>query len=223
MSKAKKNVYEKKAEEMSLLGAITTDLETKGDMKNTAIETVKDIGVGVIGGGVVGAMIGKASLAVGALIAGVGHYTKSRLTSIFGIGMMASGGLPQSSATPATPVSGTGNQDVIEGIKERVLNFKDTLQQKLFLDKILKKKTAPVVQQTTNGVGEVQYFAAPQSTENLFGEGLPSAELDILKQFQQQITKSGNAQLNPGTQGVQGTEDSAQWNMGDLDPTDKNY
>ena len=184
----KKNRFEKAAEKSSLLGSITADLETKGDVKNSSIETVKDLIVGVLGGGVVGAALGKASLAVGAVVTGIGHYTKSRLASVFGLGMMASGGFSK----PATPVSGLGEQDMLEGVKERVMAFKDGISEKLFLDKILKgkKELAPKKEESTAGVGEVQYFSYPNNKEL---EGDPAKELDMsaLDHLEQQIASSG--------------------------------
>jgi hypothetical protein len=62
-----KNSYQKGKQKKNFFSGLTQDLETKHDIKNSAIETVKDVVVGVIGGGAVGAAIGRASLAVGAL------------------------------------------------------------------------------------------------------------------------------------------------------------
>src|SRR5437762_7169364 len=90
-----KNHYKRRAQKESLLGSITKDLDTKHDLKNTTIETVKDIVVGVVAGGVAGSAIGRASLLIGAAVTGVGHYYKSRLASVFGIGMMAANGFQQ--------------------------------------------------------------------------------------------------------------------------------
>ncbi|MFA6923615.1 MAG: hypothetical protein WC223_05105 [Bacteroidales bacterium] len=162
----KRNSYEKEAMKKGLLGSITQDLDTKGDLKNTAIETVKDLAVGVIGGGIVGAAIGRISLAIGALVTGIGHYTKSRLASVFGIGMMASNGFQ----TKSSSVSGTEeNQEtgVIEGVKERVMNFKDSFSQKLYLDKLpIGKKTDEEKKDgSTKGVGEVKYLVYPANKE----------------------------------------------------------
>jgi hypothetical protein len=131
----KKTAYEKKAKKKNLLSSITSDLETHHDVKNTAIETGKDVVVGVLGGGVVGSAIGRASLLIGVAVTAVGHYTKSRLASIFGIGMMAANGFQKSDSS----VSGLeGN--MIDDAKERVITFKDNFSQKLYLDKIPKIK-----------------------------------------------------------------------------------
>jgi hypothetical protein len=216
MSKKKKNNYEKQAQKKSFLGEITAPLETKGDMKNTAIETGKDVLVGVIGGGVAGAAIGRASLAIGALITGIGHYTKNRLASIFGIGMMASGGLPQPQG-----VSGTEDKDMLEGVKERVLLFRDSFKQKLFLDKLKDLKKDKQI--TAAPVGEVQYFNYPETTGEL-GEGSVQSHIDTLNQLERQIAASGEQAMQ--MKGILSEENFSGeiGNIGELDdPSLKNY
>lgn len=220
----KKNQYEMEAKKKSLLGEITKDLETKGDVKNSAIETVKDLVVGVLGGGVVGAAIGKASLVIGAVVTGIGHYTKSRLTSIFGIGLMASNGFQKS----GDQVNGPDDKekDMLEGVKDRVMTFKENFQQKLFLDKILKskKQDEPKNEETTNGMGEVQYFVYPGSKEL---EGATEKDdLTALEQFEKQVAESGaNFANKKEMKGV--TEDDMSGAMDDnsngLDPSEKNF
>jgi hypothetical protein len=142
---ASKNKYAKKAERAQLL-AMTNGLDTKGNVKNTLIETGKDLLVGVIAGGLAGSAIGKPSLAIGVGVAAFGHYRGSRLLSLFGIGMMAANGFQSSSVN--------GVDDGMEGVKDRVIAFKDSFSQKLYLDKIIKKKAA----NTVTGIGDLQYF-----------------------------------------------------------------
>jgi hypothetical protein len=207
----KKNHYERQAQKKSLLGSITKDLDTKGDVKNSAIETLKDLVVGVIGGGVVGAALGRASLAVGAVVTGIGHYAKSRLASIFGVGMMASGGFQKQEA-----VSGTESTGVLDGVKERVQGFKESLSQKLFLDKILKSKKQDAG--ATNGMGEVQYFVYPPSKEL---EGATDNELDMtaLERIERQVAESGEEfTRNQQMKGILPADE-----MGSLDSEERIY
>ncbi len=176
-----KNQYEKRSAKKSFLGSITETQETKGDIKGSLIETGKDLVIGVIGGGLVGAMIGKTSLLIGAAVTGIGHYTKNRLASIFGFGMMASNGFqPKTNG-----VSGVENPDMLEGAKERAIAFKDSFSEKLFLDKILKKKEA--TPETTNGIGDVQYFTYPEEQSQL---GASDIDLSVLDQIEQQVAQS---------------------------------
>jgi hypothetical protein len=208
-----KNSYERASRKKSLLGEITRDLETKGDMKNSAIETLKDVVVGVVAGGVAGSAIGRASLIIGAAVTGLGHYYKSRLASIFGVGMMAANGYQQTN----TQMQGTpkdGLEGMIEGAKERVMNFKDTFTQKLFLDKVLKSKEEKKEEQT-KGVDDVQYFTYPENKE--LGEG-KELDLTALDNLEKQIAESGasfNRKNNTGNLPAQ--------EMGELDPNEQNY
>lgn len=207
-----KNSYERASKKKSLLGAITKDLETKGDMKNSAIETLKDVVVGVVAGGVAGSAIGRASLIIGAAVTGLGHYYKSRLASIFGVGMMAANGYQQS----GTQMQGTpkeGLEGLIEGAKERVMNFKDTFTEKLFLDKVRKKKEETKGQQT-NGVGEVQYFTYPENKE--LGEG-KELDLTALDNLEKQVIESGESFQKKSMGHLPSQE------MSELDPNEMNY
>jgi hypothetical protein len=212
----KKNSYERAAQKRSLLGEITADLETKGDLKNTGIETLKDVVIGVVAGGVAGSAIGRASLIIGAAVTGIGHYYKSRLASVFGVGMMAANGFQQ---TP-TQLKGTpkeGLEGTLEGAKERVMNFKETFGQKLFLDKIIKSKEEKKEDTTTKGVGEVQYFTYPENKE--LGEST-ATELDLtaLDRLEKQVVKSGDEFSKKQETGMLPSND-----MGEIDPRERNF
>ncbi len=201
----RKNTYVKNARKKSALAGITQTLETKGDLKNTAIETAKDLVVGVIGGGIVGAALGRASLLVGTAINGIGHYTKSRLASVFGIGMMASNGFQK----PADQVTGTEKQGVLEGVKERLTAYKESFLTKLYVDKIMKKK-----QQSsgdgTSGVGEVKYFVYP-------GNKNKETDMSELERIENQVAESAKQFTeSQQTNGLNGNEEI-------IDPGEKNY
>jgi hypothetical protein len=142
----KKNSYEKKAERADF-AAMAEGLSAKGNVKNTLIETGKDLVIGVIGGGILGSVIGKPSLIAGVGVTGFGHFMGNRLVSLIGIGMMAANGFQTKT------VSGI-EEEGMQGIKDRVMAFKDSFSEKFYLDKILKKK----VDTTTAGFGELQYF-----------------------------------------------------------------
>ncbi len=217
MSK-KRNAYASKARKRSLLGEITTAADTskKGDVKSSLVQVAKD-GVAGVAGGAIGALLGRISLLAGLLVAGIGNYFKNRMATAAGIGMMTSGGVAL-----AQSLSGDEKKKTfMEGAKERLMNFKDIMAKKLFLDKLpFGKKAAPAaIPQTTAGMGEVQYFAPP--SENLLGEG--AAEMDILRQLEQRITESGRSQAVRGTDDMQGNIGDLDQLTGDLDPTSKNY
>lgn len=148
MSK-KKNRYKQSARKKHFLAGINQDLPTKGNAKNTVLETGKDILIGVLGGGLIGAVIGKPSLVVGIVTTGAGHYTGNRLVQLLGIGLMAANGFQKSGT-----VSGL---EGLAGVKERLQAYKESMKEKFYLDKIMKKSSA------TNGVGDLQYFSYPSN------------------------------------------------------------
>jgi hypothetical protein len=146
MAKKRKTQYAKQAKRNSFLQGFSSQLNTKGDIKNSALETGKDILVCVLGGGLIGAAIGRPSLAIGIVTTGFGHYSGSRLTQLLGLGMMAANGFQKSTST----VSG---MEGLDGVKERLQAYKENFSEKLYLDKLKKKTTV-----ATNGIGELQYF-----------------------------------------------------------------
>jgi hypothetical protein len=151
MAKTRKKQYAKKAKRKNFMHGFNSELNTKGDVKNTALETGKDILVCVLGGGLIGAAIGRPSLAVGIVTTGIGHYSGNKLTQLLGLGMMAANGFQRN-----TTVSGLEGMD---GVKERVQAFKESFSEKLYLDKFRKNSSTG----TTSGFGELQYFSYPNN------------------------------------------------------------
>lgn len=151
--------------------ALTKKLETKGDAKHSAIEAIKDLVVGVVGGGLAGAAIGKPSLLVGLGTSLIGHYSGVQMATSFGLGMMASGGYQISSG-----VNGLSGMDEV---KERIKSFSANIKQRLYLDKFIKPKNK-VADEGTNGMGSVQYFKYPKSdTQELDMGSLENIEKEI--------------------------------------------
>jgi len=139
----------------------------------TAVETGKDLLIGVVGGGLAGAMIGKPSLLVGILVTGAGHFTNNRLAQLIGVGMMASNGFQPGS-------SSTNGLDGIDGVKDRLMAYKDSFSQKFYLDKFMKKKMA-ALPAATAGIGEVQYFTYPDAL---------NGDLAALNEIENQLAES---------------------------------
>lgn len=160
-----------------MLNNITQPLQTKGNIKNSAIETGKDLIIGVVAGGFAGAAIGRPSLIVGFLTSGIGHYLDNRLLTSAGLGMMAS-----NSFVPKS-MQGIEGLEGLEGVKERVQAFKEILAHKTYLDKVKALKLGK--SKPVSGMGEVQYFSYPQ---NIL-EGA-NDELALLNQIEHQIASS---------------------------------
>lgn len=181
----RKNHYRQKAKKKHFLSGMNEGLPTKGNAKNTMLETGKDILIGVLGGGLIGAAIGKPSLLIGIATTGAGHFTGNKLVQVLGIGMMAANGFQK-----AGTVSGV---EGLDGIKERMIAFKESFSEKLYLDKILKKKAAG-----TNGIGEVQYFSYDTDSGSL-------AALDDIEDQIAQSAMEFNGQLK-GEDELEGEE-----------------
>ena len=170
MSK-KKNQYKSNARKKNFLKGMNEELPTKGNVKNTVLETGKDLLVAVLGGGLIGSAIGRPSLAIGLVTTGTGHYTQNRLLTLLGIGIMAANGFQKSKA-----VNGL---EGLDGVKERLMAYKENFSEKLYLDKIIKKKSAAAA---TNGIGELQYFN--------YNNDL-SGGLNALESIENQLIESG--------------------------------
>lgn len=188
-----KNSYQKAAQKKALSG--TGDAITGEKMKDAATELGKDIVVGVIGGGVAGAALGRLSFLVGAAVSGVGHFAKSRLASALGLGMMASGTYQTVSGMNGKPAEG------LEGVKERLLALKDDMKKRVFLDKVLKAKAPKTDENGTNGLGQVQYFVYPNSEESM-GE----LDMSALDKFHEQIQNHATNGLNGEMEMVEPSE-----------------
>lgn len=167
----KKNQYKSNARKKNFLKGMNEELPTKGNVKNTVLETGKDLLVAVLGGGLIGSAIGRPSLAIGLVTTGTGHYMQNRLLTLLGIGMMAANGFQKSKA-----VNGL---EGLDGVKDRLMAYKENFSEKLYLDKIIKQKSAATA---TNGIGELQYFN--------YGNDL-NGGLNALNSIEEQLIESG--------------------------------
>lgn len=186
-AKGGKNKYAQKAKQASFMN-LHQQLQTKGDAKNTAIETAKDVVIGVVGGGLVGAAVGKPSLIVGLGLTGAGHYMGIPLLRLLGIGMMAANGFQRSQT-----VNGLDGMSKAE-ILNRIKAYKENFTEKLYLDKLRKNSGGG---EAANGVGELQFFNYPNDVNGAYDE------LAALDNLEQQILQSGMNQME-GMEGMEG-------------------
>jgi hypothetical protein len=205
MTKASKNKYVQKARQKSLMGTSNScEAETKHNFKKTAAYTGRDILLGAIGGSLAGVLLGRSSLLIGIAVTGTGHFIGSPSAAMFGVGMMASGGYQTMNAA----MNGV-EKDGVEGIKERFGNFKENLKRQLFLDKIIPAKKTDKEKsgedESTNGVGEVQYFKHPGDEEV---NGKKELDFSEANRLEQQIEQSGKhfAQMQGMPDDFSGTE-----------------
>ncbi len=211
MSKSKRNMYAQKAKQKSLMGLGSTNaaVATKGDFKNTMAFTGRDILIGGLGGSLAGALAGRSSFLIGIAVTGAGHYMGSGMASMFGVGMMASGGYQTISGMNGT------ERDGFEGMKERFTNFQNNLKRQLFLDKIIKPK-AQADTESTNGVEGVDYYRHSDDVNGLDYTEANRIERQIsdsARQFEARHNMSGaeddvsGVEGTDGVEGVEGIED----------------
>ena len=167
------------------------EIKTTGDvMKNSAIGTLRDIGIGVIGGGLIGSVVGRHSFFAGLATSFGGYYMANPTVSSLGLGIMAANGFQISRKNPPAGTQGLDGFDFkqeMENAKQRVVNFRDNFAEKLYLDKFIKKEVS--------GLGGVDYYLHGQ----LGDEDDAAAELDRIEeqlvesaeQFQDENAVSG--------------------------------
>lgn len=195
MAKKKSSKVQANAKKKKFLSGMTQTLNTKSNVQNSLLETGKDLVVGVVGGGFIGAAIGKPSLLIGIAITGTGHFMDNRLLTSLGMGMMASNGFQTKS------LKGLDGANSIEEIKARINTYKTSFLEKTYVDKIKALQNGKT--KGTDGFGDVQYFTYPQ---NLL-EGA-NDELEALNRIENHIANQGlqQAQIS-GITGIEGLDD----------------
>lgn len=175
---------------------------TKGKGKETAYKTLAHVGVAVIGGGLVTAIIGKPSFLLGLGLTGLGYYKDISWLAPLGIGMMASSHLVPNESN--TGVSGFNLKQETENAKSRLMSFKDSLLSKTYIDKVIKPKATsnssanrttetPVMEETTEGFGSVE---ANLNVLNQIEKQLVSSAMEIQNQRKEQSTQGFNDEMN---------------------------
>jgi hypothetical protein len=171
---------------------------------NSGLSLLQDVGVGIVGGGLAGSLIGRHSFVAGLLTSFGGYYTGNTIISTLGFGMMAANGFQTAKGQPEVPVQGLEGFDFkqeLENAKQRVMNFRDSFAEKLYLDKVLKKDDL-------SGLGEVDYYLHGGDEDEAV------AELDRLEQ--QLVTSAMDFQGSQKLSGY-GFENEEGEIMGELD------
>lgn len=175
---------------------------TKGKGKETVYKTLAHVGVAVIGGGLVTAIIGKPSFLLGLGLTGLGYYKDISWLAPLGIGMMASSHLVPNESN--TGVSGFNLKQETENAKSRLMSLKDSLLSKTYIDKVIKPKATskssanrtietPVMEETTEGFGSVE---ANLNVLNQIEKQLVSSAMEIQNQRKEQSTQGFNDEMN---------------------------
>ncbi|MFM2224266.1 MAG: hypothetical protein RJA07_468 [Bacteroidota bacterium] len=196
MAHKKKKNKKVEAHRNLILDTMNGKSQPEGKLVDTTVITLRDVLVGVIGGGVLGAVVGRPSFLIGIAATGFGHYKKIPLLQLAGIGMMA--------ANTSLEINKNGvkgvDQDVMDGIKDRLMAYKESFQEKLYLDKILKKK------EPVNGMGNVQYFTYPLAN-NAGASNVKELDLHALDRIEEHIRQSAEDFVNKNqVSGMEGSE-----------------
>jgi hypothetical protein len=179
----------------SSITAILEELETKGNLENSAKETGKDLLIG-IAGAAVGVWVGKPSLMYGLGAAFAGHYYhQPRLTSL-GLGLITSGSFAIGQAIKAAPSGTVGGLD---GMKEKFKLLGTNLKEAFYLDKLM-KSTPKTKDNTVAGLDDVTHFNP--------NEGL---DMGALNAIEDEITRNSQLyekrQMDGTDEDVSGNED----------------
>jgi hypothetical protein len=210
-----KNSYQKKAKKKAILsGTPGTASDKTLPMKERAKKTIIPALINTasaIGGGFAGAAMGRLSFLTGLVVTGAGEIMGSPAVASFGLGMAVSNVYTM---TTAATVSGTDKPSKIDAAKERMKHYGKGIMEKLYLDKLIKKKEEPktttqttatttntTTDQGTSGMGEVQYFKYPLS------EKPDQMDLSELERFEKEIQTSGE-KFAQEKSSVEGTENN---------------
>jgi hypothetical protein len=159
---------------------------TKGKGKETFYKTLAHTGIAVLGGGLVSAVIGKPSFALGLGLTGLSYYKDISWLAPLGIGMMATSHIIPNDNLKG--VSGFDLKQETENAKNRLVSFKDALLSKTYLDKIIKPNTSTSTPASNRMVQEEE--------ETTSGFGSVSENLNVLNQIEQQLVNSAKEQQN---------------------------
>jgi len=130
----------------------TREKEIPVENKNEKlISTAKDVGsdllIGVLGGGLLAATLGRPAFLVGLGISGYAHHTNNNSLKALGLGMMASGTMSALNGKIIDPKLPAADQ-----MMERVKAFGMELKRKLFIDKLIPEKKLPVATNPVDGI-----------------------------------------------------------------------
>lgn len=128
-------------------------------LKQTGEGLLRDITIGVIGGGLASAILGRYSFVLGLGVAGYGHYSQNKMLSALGLGMMASG-----TFHALTGKDQDDKRSVGEKVTERVDAFKSEVKRKLWLDYFEQKKGKK--QNQKNEVNETEELSGTQTFDH---------------------------------------------------------
>lgn len=158
-------------------------MESKGNLKKTAIKTGTQLGAGVIGGSVMATIMGKWSFLPALLLMGVGNYTEKPVVSTLGTGMAASS-LTLAVDGALQGVEGFDLKTEAGKAKQRLISLKDAFLSQTYLDKVFKRKEAK-----KGGASQRKVESGGQQPEEINGLEAP-AGTELLDDIEKQLIAS---------------------------------
>lgn len=192
--------YELKNKRRTLLGELNGSPKTENEksnkdkFKSTAEGLGRDLILGVIGGGLAGAILGRYSFVLGLGVAGLGHYSENKMLSALGLGMMATGTYQALTGKEQDP-----SKPLMEKVTERVEAFKSDFKRKLWIDKFnekkeVKKKEENKTEDDLNGLKSPRTQAQPAKEKEV---NLNKTDIsDLSQEDQEYLEKEINAMVD---------------------------
>lgn len=128
-----------KAKKKQWQAYLKEEVKTESSLKQSGIQTLTDLLLGVVVGGAIGSAVGKPSFFLGLAGTFAGHYTGQKWLTPIGLGMMGSTVVKASSEKT---VEGFDVKTMTQNAKERLSQFKNALMEKTYLDKVIKPKSS---------------------------------------------------------------------------------
>jgi len=182
-----------KAKKKQWQAYLKEEVKTESSLKQSGIQTLTDLLLGVVVGGVIGSAVGKPSFFLGLAGTFAGHYTGQKWLTPIGLGMMGSTVVK---ASNEKTVEGFDAKTMMQNAKERVSQFKDGLLEKTYLDKVIK----PTSKGSNNKVID----------EGVSGFGNVSDNERALEEVEKQLVKSAVAFQRSRGQSTSGLEEEFQ-------------
>jgi hypothetical protein len=126
------------------------DIEAKGNFKNTAIKSTAQVLIGVGGGAIGTAILGKYAFITGLGLIGLGNYKGISWMTPLGSGMMASSLMLAEDAVGLSGTEGFDLKTEASKAKQRLLKLKENFLSHTYLDKVFKKKAATTQKQVAD-------------------------------------------------------------------------
>lgn len=181
---------------------ILHEMPTLDNTKNTVIKSVTQIGLTVVGGTVLTALLGKPSFLLGLTMIGAGNYKEISWLAPLGTGMMASALMQPEEPASTTPFSWADEQVKVQ---KRFVGLKESFMSKSYLDNIFTSTTSSGSSGSKASQRTIE--SGNEGDGNVNGIDDLSADTETLDKIEQQLIASAREfQKKQNEKQVQGVE-----------------